>query len=45
MKAFIQMTAMHPFASIWLAMTMVLWLAIYLSTRTKTAIDNHDRRR
>lgn len=45
MNAFIQMTTAHPLTSIWLAMTMSLWLTIYLSTRTKTPTKKVNRRR
>lgn len=34
MKGFTQMLFAHPFATVWLATTGVLWLLVYLKTRT-----------
>ncbi len=33
MNDFIQMLVTHPIISIWLALTVLLWLAVYFSTR------------
>ena len=33
MNALLQMLVTHPVISIWLALTVLLWLAVYFSTR------------